>query len=190
MAVANKPGFTIVKSIDRPDPDLVGQFRGLAAANISDVQGRQNTMDARIKPIYQPMAPLYGPAITVKARPGDNLVPFKAIELAEPGDVIVISGALDMNYTVWGGIMSAMSKKKGIAGVVTDGLVRDVAADTGGWFSRVCHWTHSEWSNKGRSRTDQPPDFMWRCGRIPWRYLGWGQRWGRGRSRGGCEFGP
>jgi regulator of RNase E activity RraA len=126
MSVNYKPGFTIYKSITRPDRDLVEQFRPLVAANISDVQGRQNTMDARITPIYQPMPTLVGPAITVKARPGDNLVAFKAIELAQPGDVIVIAGAFDPNYTVWGGIMSSMAKKKGIAGVVTDGLVRDV----------------------------------------------------------------
>lgn len=124
---ATKPGFTIVKSIERADANLVERFRGLAAANISDVQGKQNTFDARVKPIYAPMEPLCGTAITVKARPGDNLLSTKAIHLAQPGDVIVIAGGFDMNLSVWGGVMSAMAKKKGVAGVVTDGLVRDVA---------------------------------------------------------------
>lgn len=127
MATATRPGFTVVKSIERADKALVRQFRDLVPANISDVQGRQNTMDARVKPIYAPMTKLCGPAVTVKARPGDNLVSFKAIELARPGDVIVISGAFDMTYSLWGGVMSAMAKAKGIAGLVTDGLVRDVA---------------------------------------------------------------
>lgn len=127
MATATRPGFTVVKSIERADKALVRQFRDLVPANISDVQGRQNTMDARVKPIYAPMTKLCGPAVTVKARPGDNLISFKAIELARPGDVIVISGAFDMTYSLWGGVMSAMAKAKGIAGLVTDGLVRDVA---------------------------------------------------------------
>lgn len=127
MATATRPGFIVVKSIERADKALVRQFRDLVPANISDVQGRQNTMDARVKPIYAPMTKLCGPAVTVKARPGDNLVSFKAIELARPGDVIVISGAFDMAYSLWGGVMSAMAKAKGIAGLVTDGLVRDVA---------------------------------------------------------------
>ena len=131
MATATKPGFRIVKSIDRPDELLVEQFRGLAAANISDVQGRQYTLDARIKPTYQSMPSVCGPAITVKARPGDNLVAFKAIEIAQPGDVIVIAGAFDMTYSVWGGIMSSMAKAKGIAGLVTDALVRDVVQTRG-----------------------------------------------------------
>jgi regulator of RNase E activity RraA len=126
VATSTKPGFKIVKSIERPDSALIVQFKKLVAANISDVQGRQNTMDARIKPIFHPVPVLCGPAVTVKARPGDNLVAFKAIEVAQPGDVIVIAGAFDPNYTVWGGIMSSMACKKGIAGVVTDALVRDV----------------------------------------------------------------
>ncbi|HET7037123.1 MAG TPA: hypothetical protein VFI42_15665 [Thermomicrobiaceae bacterium] len=122
-----KPGFKIVKSFHRPSPELVDCFRGLAAANLSDVQGRQNTLDARVKPIYAPMPPLCGPALTVKARTGDNLMAFKAIELAQPGDVIVISGGLDQNYSLWGGVMSTMAAQNGLAGVVADGLVRDVA---------------------------------------------------------------
>lgn len=121
-----KPGFKVIKSFDRPQQSLIDAFREFPAANVSDVQGKQGTMDARVSPIYHPMPRLCGPALTVKARPGDNLTPFKAIELAEPGDVIVISGSFDMVYSLWGGVMSAMSKKKGIAGVVTDGLVRDV----------------------------------------------------------------
>lgn len=126
-ATVAKPGFKVIKSIKRPEPALIEQFHGLVAANISDVQGRQGTMHSRVKPMYSPMPPLCGPAVTVKARPGDNLVAFKAIEIAKPGDVIVIDGAADENYTVWGGIMSTMAKKKGIAGLVTDGVVRDVA---------------------------------------------------------------
>ena len=51
--------------------------------------------------------------------------PMKAIGLAVPGDVIVVSGGFDVNYSVWGGIMSTMAKRRGIAGVLTDGLVRD-----------------------------------------------------------------
>lgn len=122
-----KPGFTIVKSIDRPDQQMVEKFRGLASANISDIQGKLNTLDARVKPAYSPMAPLCGTAFTVKARPGDNLLATKAIHMAQPGDIIVISGQFDTTLSVWGGVMSSMAKKNGIGGVVTDGLVRDVA---------------------------------------------------------------
>lgn len=122
-----KPGFTIVKSIERPKPELVDKFRGLAAANISDIQGKLNTLDARVKPAYQPMSHLCGTALTVKARPGDNLLATKAIHMAQPGDVIIIDGGFDMTLSVWGGVMSSMARQNKVAGVVTDGLVRDVA---------------------------------------------------------------
>lgn len=125
--MAPRPGFIVRKSLERADPAIIEQFRGLASANISDIQGRYQTFDARIKPIYAPMAPLCGPAFTVKARPGDNLLATKAIHMANPGDVIVISGGFEMNLSVWGGVMSGMAKAKGIAGVLTDALVRDVA---------------------------------------------------------------
>lgn len=123
----HKPGFQIVRDFKRPASELIERFRGLAAANISDVQGRQQTLDMRVKPIYAPMTPLCGTAFTVKARPGDNLLATKAIHMAKPGDVLVISSDFDTNLTVFGGVMTAMAAKKGLAGVVTDGLVRDVA---------------------------------------------------------------
>lgn len=127
MSVPIKPGFRIVKTYERADPAIVAKFKGLAAANISDVQGRQNTFHARIKPIYHPMRHLCGTALTVQARPGDNLLATKAIHMAQPGDVIVISSEFEESLTVWGGVMATMAAKKGIAGVVTDGVVRDIA---------------------------------------------------------------
>ncbi len=127
MAIAIKPGFKIVKSFERADPAIVEKFKGLAAANISDVQGRQNTFHARIKPIYQPMRHLCGTALTVKARPGDNLLVTKGIHMAQPGDILVISSEYEESLTVWGGVMATMAAAKGIAGVVTDGVVRDIA---------------------------------------------------------------
>lgn len=126
MAVAQLPGYVIRRSFTRPPSDLVSQFQSFASANLSDVMGKDNTFDYRIKPINPP-ARLLGVALTVKTRPGDNLMPMKAIELAQPGDILVIAGEFDHNYSVWGGIMSLMATRKGIAGVLTDGLVRDAA---------------------------------------------------------------
>lgn len=125
--MAKETGFKIYTKIDRPPKEIVDQYREFVAANISDSMGRLFTMDYRIKPVYQPMRKLCGTAFTVQARPGDNLLGLKAIELAQPGDVIVVAGQGDTNNSVWGGFMSMMAANKGIAGVVTDGLVRDVA---------------------------------------------------------------
>lgn len=123
--MAKETGFKIYTEIDRPAKEIVEQYREFVAANISDSMGRLFTMDYRVKPIYQPMRKVCGTAFTVQARPGDNLLGLKAIELAQPGDVIVISTHGDTNNSVWGGFMSMMAANKGIAGVVTDGIVRD-----------------------------------------------------------------
>jgi regulator of RNase E activity RraA len=125
-AVALKPGFIVVREIERPHAGRAEQFLAYSAANVSDIQGRHQTMHANIKPLYTPMPKVCGPAVTVKARPGDNLMAMKAIELAKPGDVIVISSDGEANLSVWGGIMSTMARRRGIAGVITDGVVRDV----------------------------------------------------------------
>lgn len=122
-----RPGFVLRRAISRPDQAVVEAFRGVLAANVSDVQGRQLTMHHRVKPIYHPMSHLLGTAVTVKARPGDNLMAMKAIDEAQPGDVLVISSDGEANLSVWGGVMAAMAVRRSIAGVVTDGLVRDVA---------------------------------------------------------------
>ena len=132
---APRPGYLLRRRNVRPDRALVDAFRGVPVANVSDVQGRQFTMHHSVKPIYQPMAPILGVALTVKARPGDNMMAMKAIEEAAPGDVLVISSDGEANLSVWGGIMSTMARRRGIAGVVTDGLVRDVAQTRNVGFS-------------------------------------------------------
>lgn len=124
--MAKETGFKIYTSVERPAKEIVDQYRGFVAANISDSMGRLHTMDYRINPVYKPMRKLCGTAITVQARPGDNLLSLKAIEVAQPGDVIVIATQGDTSLSVWGGLMSVMAAKKGVAGVVTDGVIRDV----------------------------------------------------------------
>lgn len=122
-----KPGFKLKKSIRRPSAELVAQLAPFATANVSDIQGRQYTMRSEIQPVTFLDRKIVGPAVTVKARPGDNLMAMKAIELAQAGDVIVISSDGEANLSVWGGIMSMMAARKGVAGVITDGVVRDVS---------------------------------------------------------------
>lgn len=92
MPTQHIPGYVIKRSFTRTPAELVAQFAQFTAANLSDVMGKGNTLDHRIKPIH-PGEQVLGVALTVKTRPGDNLLPLKAIELAQPGDVIVIAGA-------------------------------------------------------------------------------------------------
>lgn len=120
-------GLRIVKQVERPSPEVVRQLAVFPCALISDAMGKLNTMDFGIKPIYAGMGRVAGPALTVLARPGDNLMATKAIGLAEPGDVVVVSTSDHTTHSVWGGVMSAMAVARRVAGLVTDGVVRDVA---------------------------------------------------------------
>ena len=113
-------------SFTRPDPATYAAFRGYATANISDAYFKRQTLPHHIKPVYAGCPGIVGPAITVQVTPGDELLALKAIEITQPGDVIVVVGAYSPRFSLWGGVMSTMAKVRGAAGLITDGLVRDV----------------------------------------------------------------
>jgi RraA family protein len=69
---------------------------------------------------------LCGPAVTVRVRPGDNLMIHKALTMVEPGDVLVIDGGGDVTQALVGGLMRTTCVARGLAGLVIDGAVRDL----------------------------------------------------------------
>ncbi|GHU19704.1 methyltransferase [Betaproteobacteria bacterium] len=119
-------GFRISRNVTRPAATLVSAFKGIPVANIGDNMNRRACLNARIRPMNN-MA-LLGTAITLKTSPGDNLMLYSAIELAQPGDVIVVDAHGDMSNAIIGELMLTWAQKKGLAGIVIDGAVRDAAA--------------------------------------------------------------
>ncbi len=121
------PGFRIRHAIERPDPALVQAFRGFEGPMISDLMNRLYTMRPAIQNMTDAdLVPLVGPACTVKVFPGDNLMVHAALDVARPGDVLVIdAGGSHMN-AVLGDLVSNKARHRGIAGIVVDGLVRDI----------------------------------------------------------------
>ena len=118
-------GKRICTNIQRPNISIVEKFRGIPVANISDSMNRLFCMHSGIKPMGQGKR-LLGTAFTVKAPQGDNLLFNKALSLALPGDVIVVDACGDLNQSVCGDIMFQYAEKKGIAGFIIDGCIRDV----------------------------------------------------------------
>jgi RraA family protein len=118
-------GFRIHTKINRPPKELIGGFADLPVANIADTMNRMFCLDARIRPVND--TPLLGPAFTVRARPGDNLLLHKAIDLAEPGDIVVVDGQGDLTNSMIGELMMTWSIRRGIGGFVIDGAIRDHA---------------------------------------------------------------
>lgn len=117
-------GFRIFKKIRRPDRGLVERFGGLPVANVGDEMNRMACMAARIRPFNK--APLLGTAFTVRSPVADNLMLHVAIDMAEPGDVIVVDAQGDTTNAITGENMMMWAARRGIAGVIIDGAVRDV----------------------------------------------------------------
>ena len=89
--------------------------------------GRIAAVDASIFPL-NPNAKILGTAFTVNAPAGDNLLFHKALDMAQPGDVIVLANKGSLSRSLCGEIMSNYAKSRGLAGIIIDGCVRDSAA--------------------------------------------------------------
>ena len=123
--MAQNPAVTIHQNIPRPAADIIKNFE-VPTGYITDVQGRRGALDCGIKPLFDFPA-IAGPAVTVKTVPDDNLAVFAAMGSVKPGDVLVIATDNWTGSAVMGDLVAAMFKNSGIAGVVTDGAVRDLA---------------------------------------------------------------
>lgn len=117
-------GFRIITEIERIPRETYESLMGITTGNVCDAMDRSGAMSWQIKPV-EPAMKCVGTAITVKARPRDNLMVYKALDIAQPGDVIVVALGNYTGASTWGDLTSLIGKQKSIAGMVTDGLVRD-----------------------------------------------------------------
>lgn len=118
--------YDIIKHYEKVSPELVEKYSKLEeSASINECMKVNGAMNHDIRPVW-PGSRMCGTALTVCCRAGDNLMLHKAISIAKPGDVIVIScDGFQESGGMWGGIMSNAAQTMGVAGMVTDGSVRD-----------------------------------------------------------------
>ena len=117
-------GCKIIRDFQRPDPALVALFKDLPVANIDDNMNRTASVCSAIEPIgYK--GQLLGTAFTVRVAQGDNLMFHAAMDLAKPGDVIVIDAGGFTERAIFGELMATYCKSRGIRGIVCDGAIRD-----------------------------------------------------------------
>lgn len=121
-------GKRIYLKREMPDPKIMEQFRKIPASNIGDVMERSCAMNPRINLVSNPEAQIMvGPAYTVKARAGDNLLIHAALNYCNEGDVIVVSNEEDNTRSLIGEVMMAYLRyTKKIAGIILDGPIRDI----------------------------------------------------------------
>lgn len=120
-------GFRVLPRQRCVDADTVARFAQLPVANVSDVMARMTAGGARLRPMHQGGG-LAGPALTVKTRPGDNLMLHKSIALAQPGDIIVCDAGGDLTNALFGEMMLAQMVKRRVGGLVINGAIRDSSA--------------------------------------------------------------
>lgn len=119
MAILKHP------SAPQVDKTIIDQIREIPIALLSD-QLRRNRGSVGLTPYHSP-APMAGTAVTVRTRGGDNLAILRAYDFCRPGDVMVVDADGDLSNALVGGIMTFGAAKMGLAGMVLNGAIRDVA---------------------------------------------------------------
>jgi 4-hydroxy-4-methyl-2-oxoglutarate aldolase len=146
----------VIHTIRRPNPEIVAALSQLGTATVHEAQGRSGALAHTIRPIYPGMK-CCGPACTVRSHGGDNLMLHKAICVAQPGDVIIHDGEDWLESNVWGEVMTTGALARGVAGLVTSGVVRDIAAIRAKGFAVFAQGISMKWCVKSALGTINHP---------------------------------
>ena len=123
--IEEPPLLTLRRSFPRPTADQLAHFQGLQTGFVVDAMFGRGALDYRIKPIDPDCSSFAGTAVTADNGPCDIMATFSAIEIAEPGDVIMAATDGFTGTAACGDLMMGVAKNRCIAGFVTDGLARD-----------------------------------------------------------------
>ena len=129
--IKDPPLLTIKRDVTRPAADVVAAFAGVPTGYAIDAMNGRGGLDYRIKPLAPAASVFVGVALTCHCGPADNLALFGAMATAKPGDILVAATDGFTGTSVTGDLLLGMAKNRGVLGLVTDGLVRDLAGILG-----------------------------------------------------------
>jgi 4-hydroxy-4-methyl-2-oxoglutarate aldolase len=129
--IDDPPLLQIRRNFARPPASDLASFAGLQTGYITDAMGGRGALDYRIKPLAPLAQPMVGVAVTCHCGPADNLALLGALHAAKAGDVLVAATDAFTATAVTGDLVMGMARNRGILGLVTDGMVRDVSGILG-----------------------------------------------------------
>jgi len=123
--IKDPPLLTIRPDFPRPTAAQVAALGSIPTGYAVDAMDGRGAVDYRIKPLAPAAKPMIGIAITCHCGPADNLALFAALAAARPGDILVAATDAFTATAITGDLLMGMARNRGVAGLVTDGLVRD-----------------------------------------------------------------
>jgi 4-hydroxy-4-methyl-2-oxoglutarate aldolase len=124
--ITDPPLLRIRRGFTRPSEALLAGFAGVPTGYLVDAMNGSGCLDYRIKPLTQRKTVMVGTAVTCHAGPSDNLALFGAVHAARKGDVLVAATDAYVGAAITGDLLLGMARNRGVVGLVTDGLVRDL----------------------------------------------------------------
>lgn len=115
----------VARDEHRLEQELLDAYAGVPVANIGDARERLGLLAGRVRAVW-PGARVVGRALPVFCRKGENIGILAALDVAEPGDVLVVDGQGDPDRALMGELLAERARVKGVLGMVVDGAVRDV----------------------------------------------------------------
>jgi 4-hydroxy-4-methyl-2-oxoglutarate aldolase len=125
--IKDPPLLTIRRNFPRATPEQLAAFAEVQTGYVVDAMEGRGAIDHRIKPLVPMPAVLVGTALTCHCGPADNLALFAALATARAGDILVASTDGFAGTSVTGDLLMGMARNRGVLGLVTDGLARDLA---------------------------------------------------------------
>jgi 4-hydroxy-4-methyl-2-oxoglutarate aldolase len=129
--IKDPPLLTMRRVFERPSAAEIASFANVPTGHVVDAMGGRGALDYRIKPLARVTSVMIGVAITCHCGPADNLALFAALAAAGPGDVLVAATDAFTGTSITGDLLMGMARNRGLAGLVTDGLARDVVGILG-----------------------------------------------------------
>ncbi len=124
--IKDPPVLKIRRGFPRPSKKLLAEFAGVPTGYLADAMGGRGCVDYRIKPLTASAEVMVGTAVTCHAGPADNLALFGALHAARKGDDLVAATDGFTATSITGDLLLGMARNRGVVGLVTDGLVRDL----------------------------------------------------------------